>query len=533
MTKFKLLQFLEKNKELKEDINKTQLKDLPKKIKDNISSPVINLYESPWLNSKTYDFSTTELNDTIYQTNQTGKIPQYININKYIDLNIPEYFIPFVRTSLLIDTLPQQELQGASIYEGVKIVDWCRIYGDTTLLYDGPWSTGNTTPDYSTPYAPLASRDEDGTFNYNFKNITDIKPYFKYSKKRYQYYTINRSTNLPISSIPFGLGYISTYPYDMNWHPETGKLLHYKLFRGPIANFNGFSSSGMYYPEYNATTGGHPTMMEILDINGDSFTLKGTETEWWNGGYIPGFEFVTDNILTATHNIIRTYDRDSLYFSSGNVPSYLPGDNTTQAELEENWELFYYPNSVYDIEVDSTPIGSIIFLDEELKWHLSVSRFYNGIAIGNMPSLSSTDYAMQSWNLPYSYFDISYNPIGSDFPFCKIQNVISGHNNLVISKHKNTENYRINMQNKSVINVLTTTPYSFYSFEGTQRYNRIDDYNYNGWLIDTYNRNLNNTSTNQYTVYKPASTDVKYKVRIDIVNPFYYKTELKTKKNDY
>lgn len=86
------------------------------------------------------DYIPVAPNNYSLQTNIVGQLlPQDYNVNLDLILNIPEYLLNYLKIQLSVKVPPEHKLISFTETSNTYFIDnYCKIYGDSTLIYQGP-----------------------------------------------------------------------------------------------------------------------------------------------------------------------------------------------------------------------------------------------------------------------------------------------------------------------------------------------------------------------------------------------------------
>lgn len=127
----KISDILKNNETLKNTIKNQSVKDLPSIIKNNVSRPIINIYDSGW------EHHASAVDDNIKTSTKNAILPSYLNISKKVQLDLPEYLLPFLKTNIIVEGNPNIEATGILEYRNDTIVNTMDAYYNGALIFSG------------------------------------------------------------------------------------------------------------------------------------------------------------------------------------------------------------------------------------------------------------------------------------------------------------------------------------------------------------------------------------------------------------
>lgn len=170
----KLYKESKKTKNYSEKIKKSEINKKANSL--NYTLPKI-LYESSWHNAM-FSQEGNLIDSSFYLTQSSStsllgqRVPVNLHVDTYVDLDIPEAWIPHIKSSIIIKNYPDVNSEGLFVYSYWRYssANYYEIYGDSTLIYKGA-SPGakyfsNTDKDAGNFLDSLSSKWFYGTIEY-------------------------------------------------------------------------------------------------------------------------------------------------------------------------------------------------------------------------------------------------------------------------------------------------------------------------------------------------------------------------------
>jgi hypothetical protein len=588
---FPTKKLVDKSNDLQEQIENKKIEALPAKIKTQIMNPIINFYDSGWLNTASIDISP----------NTSGVpnvfMPQRLSISHEFDFSLPEYLLPFLEPTIVLKSKDgKQVATGIYVYEADKTADWVKVYGDGVLLLSAMHVTSYYTPEENSWRKYFLIEEEGITWDYikYKKEVYAIDIEFRYTDGE-----TYRVVGLPLREIEgfsgsgrnkfkdsgyiqgidsvgsaghgYGTGlpnysFYGPYEYDIWGRLEVTNLFSVSMitFRGVSGdkwgvrtkttgtfNLNNCILSGLTtttkFEKYNKNTKtwegisyAHPAFNGggggVVDLGSNCTILSSKKYLWayiacWmqdEGKSYYGITLQrTTPLIPSTEPLIPTFFNFAFYF-------------TAQESIPDDPNQWYY----------IAPCGGLFYIKHH---YIPISL---GVPDYDLPQIpySSIRTTLNEGEYPKIVRDIppkepnNSNYLGLSMWPTKTKWLAIGNQNKYILRKRNTSTipeYIINLDATVITESLVvkdTTSTSAYVIDISGKVAYFPDYvhmipdengdpvpsldSYQYYYLSTYPASY---STKQITMYKPTPQDYEYKIKADIINPFYYRAELKPK----